>query len=69
MNISSHPLWSQSAPTSKKIISAYKKPFHLLRIYLAKQYAKLSPRSLFVGITGTVGKTTTTNVCRLVLSQ
>ncbi len=69
MDIKAHPIWNQTAPTTKNKISKYKKPLHLARISLARQYAKLFPRSMFVGITGSVGKTTTTKACVLVLSQ
>ncbi len=68
MDIISHPIWDQVTPYKTKIPSI-KKPIHLLRIYLAKQYAKLYPRDLFVGITGSVGKTTTVLACQAVLSQ
>lgn len=61
MDILKHSIWREVAP--------YKKPVHLLRINLAKQYAKLYPKSLFVGVTGSVGKTTTVAACNLVLSQ
>lgn len=61
IDISNHPVW--------KKVSPYKKPFHLLRINLARQYAKLFPASMFVGVTGSVGKTTTVVACREVLSQ
>lgn len=60
MDISGHPIWKNVKP--------YKKPLHLARIELAKQYAKLFPRALYVGITGSVGKTTTTQACKAVLS-
>lgn len=50
-------------------IPVYKKPLHLLRIYLAKQYVKLYPKEMFIGITGSVGKTTCTTACLAVLSQ
>lgn len=36
---------------------------------MARQYAKLFSRDTFVGITGSVGKTTTVKACELVLSQ
>ncbi|MDO8638465.1 MAG: UDP-N-acetylmuramoyl-tripeptide--D-alanyl-D-alanine ligase [Candidatus Daviesbacteria bacterium] len=68
MDISSHPIWSQITPYQTRI-PAFKKPFHLARIFLAKQYAKLFPRELFVGITGSVGKTTCVLACEAVLSQ
>jgi len=51
------------------ITQRFKKPFHLLRIYLAKQVAKLYPTSMFVGVTGSVGKTTTIEAINAVLSQ
>ena len=61
MDITNHSIW--------KSITPYKKPLHLLRIQLAKQYAKLYPQEMFVGVTGSVGKTTTVNACKAVLSQ
>lgn len=69
MDIKTHPIWSSPSPTSKAKIPGFKKPLHLLRISVAKQYAKLFPRSLFIAITGSVGKTTTANAAALVLSQ
>lgn len=68
MNIKNHPVWEQITPYATKV-APFKKPFHLARIYLAKAYAKLYPRSLFIGVTGSVGKTTTVLACKLVLSQ
>ncbi|MBI2196539.1 UDP-N-acetylmuramoyl-tripeptide--D-alanyl-D-alanine ligase [Candidatus Daviesbacteria bacterium] len=68
MDIIDHPIWSQVTPYKTKI-SPFKKPFHLLRIYLAKQYAKLYPAEAFIGVTGSVGKTTTVAACSAVLSQ
>lgn len=61
MNITKHHIW--------KNISHYKKPFHLARFFLAKNMAKMYPRSVFTGITGSVGKTTTTQVALAVLSE
>lgn len=69
MDISKHPIWQQNAPTTKASIAPFKKPFHLARFFLAKQYARLFPRSMFIAVTGTVGKTTTTQACSLVLKQ
>lgn len=46
-----------------------KKPLHLLKIYLAKQYAKLYPREMFIGVAGSVGKTSCVKACVAVLSQ
>lgn len=68
MNINKHPIWKQTTPYGGKV-QPFKKPFHLVRIYLANAYAKFYPRSLFVGVTGSVGKTTTVSACKLVLSQ
>ena len=68
MDIKTHPIWSQVTPYRTKI-PIYKKPLHLLRIYLAKQYAKMYPKNMFVGITGSVGKTTCTQACLAVMSQ
>jgi UDP-N-acetylmuramoyl-tripeptide--D-alanyl-D-alanine ligase len=61
MSISQHPIW--------KNVSPYKKPLHLLRFQLAKQIARRYPRNTFIGITGSVGKTTTTECCLAVLSE
>jgi len=68
MNISNHPIWTQITPYKSRI-SVLKKPFHLLRIYFAKQYSKLFSRSLFIGVTGSVGKTTCTQAIKSVLSE
>ena len=45
------------------------KPAQFLKSYLARQYAKLYPKDLFVGVTGSVGKTTCVQLCKAVLSQ
>lgn len=42
---------------------------HSLKIYLARQYAKLYPKETFVGVTGSVGKTTTVAAIQAVLAQ
>lgn len=68
MDITAHPIWSQTTPYKTRI-PALKKPVHLLRIYLAKNYAKLYPRDLFIGVSGSVGKTTCVAAAFLVLSQ
>lgn len=68
MNISNHPIWDQVTPYKTKI-PFFKKPFHLLKIQLAKQYAKLYPQDLFIGVTGSVGKTSCVSACLAVLSQ
>lgn len=69
MNIINHPIWTQTAPTTKAKISKFKKPLHIARIFLAANYAKILPRDMFIGITGSAGKTTTTAACALVLKQ
>ena len=61
MDIKKHPAWSK--------ISPYKKPAHLARFFLAKTLAGFYPRKAFIGITGSVGKTTTKEACLAVLSQ
>lgn len=68
MDIADHPIWKQVTPYKTKI-PAYKKPFHLARIALAKKYASLYPKDRFVAITGSVGKTTCAQACLAVLSQ
>lgn len=68
MDIKTHPIWSQTTPYKTKI-PFFKKPLHLFRIYLAKQYAKMYPRDMFVGISGSVGKTICTTASLTVLSQ
>lgn len=68
MDISDHPIWKQVTPYRTRI-HAIKKPLHLLRIYLARQYAKLFPPDIFVGVTGSVGKTTCVRACVAVLSK
>lgn len=68
MDISSHPIWNQVTAYKTKI-ATFKKPVHLLRIYLARQYAKLYSKDKFIGITGSVGKTTCAQASKAVLSQ
>lgn len=67
MDIIDHPIWD-STPYKTKI-TVFRKPFHLLRIHLARQYAKLYPAEMFIGVTGSVGKTTCVAACVSVLSQ
>ncbi len=69
MDIISHPIWSTRSPTSKAKIHPLKKPFHLLRIELARQFVKFFPRSMFIAVTGSVGKTTTVVAVKSVLNQ
>ncbi|MBI3485792.1 UDP-N-acetylmuramoyl-tripeptide--D-alanyl-D-alanine ligase [Candidatus Daviesbacteria bacterium] len=61
LNISAHPIW--------KNINPIKRQAHKLRIFLSRNYASLYPRSMFIGISGSVGKTTTTIACKTVLSE
>lgn len=68
MNIAKHPIWESVTPYKTKIPS-YKKPFHLLKIYLARQIAKFYSPNIFVGVTGSVGKTTCISAASAVLSQ
>mgnify|MGYP001616267521 CR=1 FL=1 len=68
MEISTHPIWTQVTPYKTRI-SSFKKPLHIIRFNLARQYAKLFPRSLFIGITGSVGKTTCAVAMEAILSQ
>lgn len=44
-------------------------PIYQLRNYLARQYAKLYPREMFIAVTGTVGKTACVAACSAVLSK
>ncbi len=69
MDIFSHPIWEQIAPTTRQTITIFKKPFHIGRFYAARSFAKLFPRKMFIGVTGTVGKTTTVSAVSLVLGQ
>lgn len=68
MDITSHPIWNQVTPYKTRI-PVFKKPLHLLRIFLAKQYARLYNDSKFIGVTGSVGKTTAVAASLAVLSQ
>lgn len=68
MDINSHPIWNQITPYKTRI-APYKKPLHLMRIFLARQYAKLYDRKKFIGVTGSVGKTTCVSACKAVLAQ
>lgn len=49
--------------------SPFKKPFSYLRSYLAKQYARLYPSDMFIGVAGSIGKSTCVSACEAVCSQ
>ncbi len=67
IDLNNHPAWKGNPLWGS--VNPIKKRGHLLRLFLAQKYAKLFPREMFVGITGSVGKTTTAVACKLVLSQ
>lgn len=50
-------------------VKSWKKPIHVSRSFLAKNYLKLLPSIEVIGITGSVGKTITQNAVASVLSQ
>ena len=50
-------------------VKSWKKPLHVSRTLLAKNYLKLLPQLEVIGITGSVGKTLTQNAIYFVLSQ
>src|SRR3989338_681425 len=50
-------------------VKRWKKPLHILRNVLEKNYLKLLPQIEIIGITGRVGKTLTQNAIASVLSQ
>lgn len=50
-------------------VKSWKKPVHVSRTLLAKNYLKLLPHIEIIGITGSVGKTLTQNAMVSVLSQ
>jgi UDP-N-acetylmuramoyl-tripeptide--D-alanyl-D-alanine ligase len=68
VDINAHPIWDQITPYHTKI-SPFKKPFHLLRILLARQVVKFFPKDLFIGISGSVGKTTCLMISYEILSR
>ncbi|OGE16990.1 hypothetical protein A3F00_03135 [Candidatus Daviesbacteria bacterium RIFCSPHIGHO2_12_FULL_37_11] len=68
MNLPDHPIWTQTTPYKSRI-SSFKKPFHILRIKIAKQFARIFKRELFIGVTGSVGKTTCVQAIDAVLSE
>src|SRR3989338_10932428 len=68
MDIKNHPIWTQITPYDTKIAS-YKKPLHLFKIFLSRHYTRFFSKDIFIGVTGSVGKTTTVHACYEVLSQ
>jgi len=50
-------------------ISPWKKPFHKIRAFLAKNWTKLNSQAEIIGITGSVGKTTTKEAIIKVLGE
>lgn len=54
---------------SQNQIPNFKKPLHLLKISLARQYARLYPRQNFIAVTGSLGKTTCVQAAVAILSQ
>lgn len=67
INISTHPVWKGNKIWGS--INPIKKKGHYFRFFIAKHYAKLFPGNLFIGITGSVGKTTTALACYAVLNE
>ncbi len=67
IDINNHPIWKGNSYWGN--INPIKKRAHLLRFFLARQYAKLFSREMFVGVTGSVGKTITTAACKQVLLE
>lgn len=67
MDINKHPIWKGNSVWGR--INPIKKRAHLLRFFLARQYAKLFARAMFIGVTGSVGKTITTLACKKVLEE
>lgn len=60
-NIDKHPIWKKIQP--------FKIPLHKFRFSVARNYAKLYSGERFIGITGSVGKSTTSLCCYFVLKQ
>lgn len=61
ISLNTHPVF--------KSVNPFKKRGHIARFFLAGKYAKLFPRSTFIGVTGSVGKTLTVIACKTVLSE
>lgn len=67
IDIKNHPIWKGSPLWGS--VNPLKKRGHLFRFFLARHFAKLFPRSRFIGITGSVGKTTTVAACLALLKE
>lgn len=67
LNITNHPIWEQGSLWGK--ISPFKRRLHIGRFFMAKIFAQALPRDMFIGITGSVGKTTTALACKTVLES
>lgn len=67
LNITNHPIWEKGSLWGK--VTPFKRKLHIGRFFLAKLYAQTLPREMFVGITGSVGKTTTSLACKTVLES
>lgn len=50
-------------------LNSARKPIHLLKIYLARQYIKLYSKDLFIGVAGSVGRSTCIRAANAILSQ
>lgn len=61
IEISSHPIY--------KNVGLFKKQAHLLRIIAARHFTKLFSPHKFIGVTGSVGKTSTVIAAKAVLSE
>lgn len=61
LKIRNHPIWNNIHPLKKEA--------HLLRLFLAKQYGRRMDPRKYVGVIGSVGKTTTMVACKAVLSE
>ncbi len=68
MNILDHPIWRNVTPYKSRI-SSLKRPLHLFLMSLSKIYAHFYSADMFVGVTGSVGKSATVSACFHVLSQ
>lgn len=68
IDIKPHPYWNQTNMFGSRL-SFIKKPLYFLRIYLAREYARIYPKDLFIGVAGSIGKSVCVQLCKAVLSQ